>query len=125
MRHIYQRCDSDCFPTCLAMISGFSHRQAVEYVHPFRRKGQSYTTYDHQIVNSLRGLGYKVRKRYIKDFNKLRNTAILSLYVPDEKAGHVAVWDPIKRKVLEPHRDYQNYSISEYKKYLEFVWIIT
>jgi hypothetical protein len=125
LRHIYQRCESDCFPTCLAMISGWSHRQAIEYVHPFRKKGQPYTTYDHQIVRSLRALGYKVRKRYVKDFTKLKNTAILSLQCPGEKSGHVAVWDPIRRKVLEPHRDYRYYPISEYKKQLEFVWIIT
>lgn len=107
------------------MISGFSHRQAVEYVHPFHRKGQPYTTYDDQIPRIMRALGYKVRKRYVKDFTKLRNTAILSLHFVGETSGHVAVWDPIRREVLEPHRFYQYCSISEYKKNLQFVWIIT
>jgi hypothetical protein len=106
------------------MISGLSHRQAVELVHPFRSKGQEYTTYDERGVAVLRYLGYKVSKRYLKDFNRLKQIAVLSLHFPNETSGHVAIWDPERKKILEPYRGYQNLSISYYKKNLEFIWLI-
>ena len=123
MRHIYQRYQTDCFPTCIAMVAGISHREAMRLVHPIRLKGWGYGTYDHVAVRVLRNLGLKVRKRYIKDFTKLKQVAILQ--ITHDKGEHVAVWDPLKKKVLEPSRKGQGLSNSWYKERLNYVYLIT
>lgn len=69
-------------------------------------------------------MGFKVRKRYVKDFTKLKRPAILSLQFPNEDGGHVAVWDAEQKKVLEPYRSYQ-LTNKQYQKNLEFVWILS
>lgn len=125
MKFIRQRCESDCFPTCIAMIANISHREAVELVHPLHYKGTGYSTYDERGVRVLRDLGFKVRKRYITSFNKLKQVAIISIQFAGESGGHVAIWDPERKKVLEPYRNYQKLTIADYKKNLRFVYLIS
>lgn len=123
MRHIYQRYASDCFPTCIAMVAGISHREAMRLVHPFHLKGWDYETYDHQAVRTLRLLGFKVRKRYLKNFTQLKDAAILA--ITHEGGPHVAVWDPVSKQVLEPSRTDRYLPHSWYKERLDYVFIIT
>jgi ABC-type bacteriocin/lantibiotic exporter with double-glycine peptidase domain len=123
LRRIYQRYQTDCFPTCIAMVAGISHRAAMQLVHPIRLKGWDYGTSDERGVRILRFLGFKVRKRYIKDFTKLKEVAILEL--THEKGRHVVVWDPLQKRVLEPSRNDRYLPNSWYKKRLHYVFIIT
>lgn len=125
MQHLYQKFETDCFPTCIAMVSGISHKWALFLTHPLRRKGEPYTTTDPRGVEVLRLLGFRVRKRYVKNFTKLKQPAILSLHFPNEKTGHVAVWDPEQKKVLEPYRSYHSVTNKQYQKALEYVWILS
>ena len=125
MRHIFQRYASDCFPTCIAMIAGLSHAKALKLVHPIRYKGQSYETSDSRAVRVLRELGFKVRKRYIKDFTKLKQLAILALKVEGANFGHVVVWDPKSKRILNPTYKHNQHSYADYSKRLEYAFIIS
>ena len=122
MRPIYQRCTSDCFPTCVAMIAGISHRQAIKLIHPFHIKGTEYSTPDEDAIKTLRYLGFKVRKRYLKNFEELNSPAIL--VIEDNDTAHVSVWDPESQTVFEPVRGW-NPPISYYKEKLQYIYIIT
>lgn len=122
MYPIYQRYASDCFPTCVAMITGISHRHAMMLIHPFHRRGSDYSTEDKDAIRILRFLGCKVRKRYIKDFEYLKNIAIL--VIEDEGTYHVSVWDPNRKLVLEPIRGWYQ-PVSYYKEKLQYVYIIS
>jgi ABC-type bacteriocin/lantibiotic exporter with double-glycine peptidase domain len=123
LRHLYQRYRSDCFPTCIAMVADISHREAMQLVHPFHMKGQDYGTYDKRGVHVLRQLGFKVRKRYLKNFTQLKDIAIISL--THEKGPHVAVWDPFQKRILEPSRVGCDLPYSWYKKRINHVFILT
>jgi ABC-type bacteriocin/lantibiotic exporter with double-glycine peptidase domain len=127
MRRIYQRYATDCFPTCVAMIADISWRQAMWLIHPFHLRGYSYNTYDHQAVRALRSLGFKVRKRYIgKDFTKLKQPTILIIDGGHPSGDfHVAVWDPIRKRVLEPSRRDRYLPLSFYKERLRYVYLIS
>lgn len=123
MRRLFQRYRTDCFPTCIAMVADISHREAIQLVHPIRLKGWDYATSDRRGVQVLRFLGFKVRKRYIKDFTKLKQVAILQL--THESGEHVVVWDPLYKRVLEPARNSRYLPFSWYKKRINHVFIIT
>jgi len=105
------------------MVAGISHRAAMRLVHPIRLKGWDYATEDERGVRVLRYLGFRVRKRYIKDFTKLKNVAILEL--THEKGRHVVVWDPFQKRVLEPSRGSQYLPNSWYKKRIHYVFILS
>lgn len=105
------------------MVADISHRVAMKLVHPFHLKGQDYGTHDSQAVRTLRLLGFKVRKRYLKDFTRLKEVAILA--ITHEGGPHVAVWDPVSKRVLEPSRRDQYLPFSWYKDRLDYVFIIT
>ena len=100
MKHVLQRYATDCYPACIAMVADISLTEAIRLVHPFRLKGSLYLTDDDRAVTVLRRLGFKVRKRYKLDLAQLNDRAIIAVSVGDE--GHVAVWDPIKKKILDP-----------------------
>jgi hypothetical protein len=124
MRHIYQRYASDCFPTCIAIVANISHNFALKLLNPFHKKGSSYESQDDDAIRILRFLGFKVRKRFIKDFTTLTQPAILAISVDDENFGHVVVWDPETKQVLDPSRG-DRYGISHYKKRLRYVFILS
>jgi hypothetical protein len=105
------------------MVADISHREAMRLVHPFHFRGQDYGTSDERGVRVLRLLGFKVRKRYLKDFTKLKQVAILEL--THEKGDHVVVWDPYLKRVLEPSRRDQYLPNSWYKKRINHVFILT
>jgi ABC-type bacteriocin/lantibiotic exporter with double-glycine peptidase domain len=123
MKHIYQRYASDCFPTCIAMVSGIPYAEAVRRVHPFRFKGWSYETTDERGIQVLRSLGFKVRKRYLDNFSKLKHPAIIAVNL--DGSGHVVVWDPIRRKILDPYSSYGHEPTSFYEKHMEYVLILS
>ena len=125
MRHIYQRCESDCFPTCVAIVTGISHREAIELVHPFHQKGREYSTTDPQALRALRNLGYKVRKRYYDSFWDIKEVAILVLHFEKEIEGHVVVWDPYQKKILEPYRGYRTVPMYQYEKAFRYALLVS
>lgn len=123
LRQIRQHFATDCFPTCIAMVAGISWRQAIQLVHPIRIKGWGYGTHDYRAVQVLRLLGFKIRKRYIKDFTKLKDVAILAH--THERGEHVAVWDPVQQRVIDPSPRRKGQTNSWYKKRINHVLIIT
>lgn len=125
MREIYQRCHTDCFPTCVAMVANISHRQAIQLIHPFHVKGQDYLTFEGDAVRALRFLGFKVRKRYLKDFTQLKNSAIVIVNGADYRGdGHTVVWDPESQRIIDPARN-QNVSLSFYQERTTHLYIVT
>lgn len=127
MRHIYQRCESDCFPTCIAIVAGISHYEAVRRVHPFHKKGTEYATTDDKAIQVLRNLGFKVRKRYYTSFWDIEETAILIVRFQNENKDnyHVVVWDPVEKKILEPYRKYRTVPLYLYEKAFEYALLVT
>ena len=126
MRHIYQRCESDCFPTCIAIVTGISHRRAVELVHPFHKKGTDYSTHDEEGIGALRRLGYRVRKRYFSSFWEITSPAILIMeFENDPDNSHVVVWDPCSCQILEPYRKYKYISYYTYEKAFRYALLIS
>lgn len=124
MRHIFQHYNSDCFPTCIAMIADISHATAIQMVHPFRFKRQSYETGDDRATLVLRRLGFKVRKRYHIDFTKLNQIAIVCIRV-GVNHSHVVVWDPESKRVLDPSPHDRYTPISYYQDNFEWAMIVT
>lgn len=128
MRRINQRYRSDCFPTCIAMIAGISHSEAIKLVHPFRFKGTDYGTHDDRGMAALRRLGFKVRKRKNINFTTLNQVAIVCISFHDLKnikQYHVVVWDPIDKKILDPSPYDKNTPISFYKDNMEWVILVS
>lgn len=127
MRHIFQRHMTDCFPTCIAMLADIPHDFAIWLTHPLRFKRQSYATNDLRGAEVLEALGFKLQRSGKKDFTKLKKPAILFLHYSGKykNTRHVAVWDPEQKKVLDPCRDNKNITLREYKRYLEFAWVVT
>lgn len=126
MKHIYQRYSDDCFPTCVAMIAGISHKEAVKLVHPNRQKYSPYATLDSDGISALRKLGYKVRIRKNIDFTKLKQFAIV--YTFEKEMSHVSVWDPIQKRIFDPSYKYRGWDREDllyYKWYCYKVAIIT
>jgi ABC-type bacteriocin/lantibiotic exporter with double-glycine peptidase domain len=126
MRHIFQRYQSDCVPTCIAIIADISYHEAMRLVHPFHIKRQGYSARaDIRGSKVLRSLGFRVRKRYIKDFTKLKDAAILSIIHRDGK--HVVVWDPLRKRILDPGPNLyrEKHPHSWYKKRINYALIIT
>jgi len=123
MKHVIQRYATDCYPACIAMVADISLTKAIRLVHPIRLKGSLYLTDDDRGVQVLRQLGFKVRKRLKLDLAKLNERAIIAVAVGDE--GHVAVWDPIKKKILDPDPMGRWIPLSWYQEHLEYVLILS
>src|ERR1700679_1280394 len=104
MKHIYQRYESDCFPTCLAMVANISYTKAIRLIHPCRKKGSPYLTHHPVALKVLRKLGFKVRTRYVKNLTALKQIAIIFLDIDGKDIWHVVVWDPKQKKVLDPYK---------------------
>jgi ABC-type bacteriocin/lantibiotic exporter with double-glycine peptidase domain len=124
MRRINQRCESDCFPACIAMVAGISLRRAIELVHPNHVKGQDYSTEDWQGRAALEALGFRVSRKYkrVEDFSSLMRPAIVAIQLKCEKDGHVLVWDPESQKLLEPYKGYRSLPHSLYLESLLWIW---
>lgn len=126
MKHILQRYATDCYPACIAMVADISLTEAIRLVHPFRLKGSLYLTEDDRGVQVLRSLGFKVRKRLKLDMAQLNDRAIIAVAGIDGDDGHVAVWDPIKKKILDPGREsYSQLPNYWYLCHFEYVLILT
>jgi hypothetical protein len=127
MRRITQRCESDCFPTCLAMVAGISLRRAIEVIHPNHIKGQDYSTLDWQGRRALRHFGFRIikRRRRVRAFSSITRPAIIAIKLKCEKDGHVLVWDPEKQKLLEPYKGYRSLPHSLYLSSIDWVWELT
>jgi hypothetical protein len=109
------------------MITDLSYKEVMAFLHPYHQKWNDYCTSEEDAMMMLRFYNYKVRKRYIKDFTTLTHPAILFLdfSTSNESIQHVAIWDPERKKVLEPHKKSQYMTTDTYKACLEYVWIIT
>jgi ABC-type bacteriocin/lantibiotic exporter with double-glycine peptidase domain len=108
MRHIFQRCESDCFPTCIAMVAGITHSAAIELVHPRHQKGNDYATSLLEGAKALRRLGFVVWPRLnVHSFASIKNNAIISVHFKCEEFGHVVVWDANKKRILDPYKGYR------------------
>lgn len=104
MRQLRQRYATDCFPTCIAMISGIAHKQALKLVHPRHIKGGNYTTTLRQGVIALTKLGFSpnIKKSTIKNFCQLKKPAIISISWKTYPGNHVVVWDSANKKIYDP-----------------------
>ena len=126
MRRLYQRYATDCYPTCIGMVADLSYAQAIRLVHPFRFKGSAYSTDDNRGIQVLRNLGFRVRKRYLKNFTKLKQLAIVIIVDPEGKTeGHAVVWDPVNKEILDPDRKALWTPISFYQQHIDYVLILT
>lgn len=128
MRRLLQRCMSDCYPTCIGMVADLPYAEAIRLVHPFRLKGSDYYTDDDQAIKALRKLGFRVRKRYLKNFSKLKDAAIIVVnFKPEDKNydGHVVVWDPVSQEVFDPDPESKWVPAFIYEEYVEYVLILT
>ena len=72
----------------------------------------------------LRLLGFKVRKRKTKNFKTLNCLAIICIAY-NEKDWHVVVWDPKRKKVLDPAPLNKKEPLSFYRKHTQFVLLLT
>ena len=114
MEHIYQRYNSDCYPTCVAMILGVSHFQALKIVHPNHSKGESYESLMGFKIRLFRRFGYDVIKKYPKSLLELKHNAILEVGYSLRADTHAVVWDAGKKKVLDP-----DWEVFHNRKYYE------
>jgi len=128
MRHIYQRFESDCYPTCIAMVAGLSHKKALDIVHPQHMRGRDYATSDERAILTLRNLGFNVRDKRttsINSFSDIKNLAIVAVHFKCEEFAHVVVWDPVKQKILDPYKGYRTLPKSLYLSSIEYVLELT
>lgn len=124
MRRLTQYYESDCFPTCIAMVAGITYRRAIELVHPNHIKGEDYSTEDWQARAVLESLGFRIIKRRgrLRNFSSIKRPAIIAIQLKCEKEGHVLVWDPERQRLLEPYKGYRSIPHSLYLSSIEWIW---
>jgi ABC-type bacteriocin/lantibiotic exporter with double-glycine peptidase domain len=104
MKSIKQKHKSDCFPTCIAMVSGISHRRALKLCHPRHKKRQPYYTSIPCAIGVLERLGFNIKTHKKPRFKKLadiKRLAIIEIRVGEDDS-HVVVWDPQTKKIHDP-----------------------
>jgi hypothetical protein len=114
MRHIYQRYNSDCYPTCVAMVLGVSHKHALKLVHPNHVRGNSYESIMGFKIRLFHRFGYRIIKRNPKSLLQLKHNAILEVGYSLREQTHAVVWDAQQKKVLDP-----DWAVSHNRKYYE------
>jgi|ERR1700722_1356439 len=124
MRLLTQYYESDCFPTCVAMVAGIPYRRAIDLVHPNHIKGQDYSTDELRAREVLENLGFRVirRRNRLHSFSAITRPAIVAIKLKCENDGHVLVWDPARQRLLEPYKKYRSLPHSLYLSSIEWVW---
>jgi len=97
---------TDCFPTCVAMVSGLSHDEALKVVHPFHIGGTGHATSSRDGIKALRTLGYRVRIRNVEPGFDFTSSRVVSIIRIRWRKGcyHAVVWDPSSQRILDPAR---------------------
>jgi len=112
MKRISQRYRTDCFPTCIAMISGMSHKKALKFVHPrgkirrhpvTNRKSYYGSSLIHKVF-AIAKLGYDINlhSKKPRSFAKFRNPTLIQIKWKTDGSYHAIVWDPETKKILDP-----------------------
>lgn len=113
MKRISQRYSSDCFPTCVAIVSGLSHKKALKLVHPRAkqrrnpvngRKVYYGSNFVHKIT-ALAKLNYRIKYHGKKprSFNRFKNPTFIQIkWKTRTKHCHAIVWDPKTKKIYDP-----------------------
>jgi hypothetical protein len=134
MKRIQQRFRSDCFATCIAMLTGISHSDACRLVAPDRKKGQSYRPFFWRGTAGDRRrfmrrisetLGITVKQVSIKtSLIDLKHNAQISIRWTDRKSeprAHSVVWDAANKRIICSHLK-KTRDLSFYEEHKVGVW---
>jgi ABC-type bacteriocin/lantibiotic exporter with double-glycine peptidase domain len=116
---VHQKHILGCFPACLAMVLGKTYNEALEIVHPNRKKYSRCSTTLIRAVSILRETGVKFKQPVANiELNKLK-TSILFLENMDDDLFHAVIWDSDQKNIFDPwYYTPQDFKLYEDKAYL-------
>jgi ABC-type bacteriocin/lantibiotic exporter with double-glycine peptidase domain len=102
MKLINRRYQSDCYPTCVAIILGISHSKAIKLVFPKRNKRESYASDLDVKIKVFKRFGFKIKEHKPKKLIDIKHNAVLEISNGPNGYTHAVVWDAENKKVLDP-----------------------
>lgn len=125
MRLVRQRHQRGCASACLAMLTGKTYYQVLNYLHPKRKRnkrGYDVAIGHKEFFYALSKYGFKPELDWVADITKLEVPAVLAVHLSEvDNNLHAVLWDSKEKRILDPNRA-QPLSIDHYQDGLKLLF---